>query len=207
MKKPRKIKLGDRIQSRSTFKWFKVCRVSDQHVYGFDDNPNSTQRTFSHGEFLTEAEVRDLWRTPELLAAYLVEKYKLERDVASSNLNKVCDLNFDETEDGLAQEWDKNSWCNPPYSDILPWAEKALESDVTTVLLLPMRTASPWFRALTGERRVAWYAFKGRVAFTPPPGVKNSSPRHDSGLFVVHKKGISTNGFSGILLPKTGVQL
>ncbi len=200
-KKPRKIKLKDQIQCVKTSKWFKISKIEENFIecYGFGQ-PHS----FFMQEFLTEAEVRDLWRTPAALAAYFVKKYALKIDVASSAENKVCDLYYDEKSNGLISAWDENAWCNPPYSNIIPWCEKALASPHITVLLLPMRTASPWFRLLTGDPRVSWHAFKGRVKFEPPRGVEESSPRHDSGLFIVHEKENAANGFSGILHPKTG---
>jgi len=206
----RKIKLNDRIQSTRSLEWFFIKSICDESVNAhkkLQGHPLFGTFSFSYDDFFTEAEVRDFWQTPKQLASNLVERYGLEIDVASSNENKVCELNFNRDDDALIQNWDKNSWCNPPYSDILPWVKKALASPVTTVMLLPMRTASPWFRALTNDVRVNWYAFKGRVAFTPPPGVKPSSPRHDSGLFVINDEKSYTGGFRGILDPKTGEQV
>lgn len=52
--------------------------------------------------------------------------------------------------DGLAQPWaGERVWCNPPYSNIEPWAEKArLEVDAElVVLLLPAnRTEQGWWQ-------------------------------------------------------------
>ena len=146
-----------------------------------------------------EGTLRDSWTTPKVLAANLVKEWFLTLDVASSPENKKCPLRCD---DGLTDWWTGNVWCNPPYSDILPWAERALESDVLSVLLLPARTASPWFRMLVSNPRVSWWTFKGRVRFDPPEGIQASSPRHDTLLFVVHRH--RGTGYQGIRDPKTG---
>jgi hypothetical protein len=38
-----------------------------------------------------------------------------------------CDSYFTAEEDGLAQDWDGLIWCNPPYSNFAPWAERWAE--------------------------------------------------------------------------------
>jgi hypothetical protein len=50
--------------------------------------------------------------------------------------------------DGLAQPWEDGErvWCNPPFSDIAPWVEKAHRVRCTVVMLLPAnRTEQPWW--------------------------------------------------------------
>lgn len=51
--------------------------------------------------------------------------------------------------DGLTQPWglDEVVWCNPPFSDIKPWVEKAHNAACTVVMLLPAnRTEQPWWQ-------------------------------------------------------------
>lgn len=51
--------------------------------------------------------------------------------------------------DGIAMPWaaDEVIWCNPPFSDIQPWVEKAHGSACTVVMLLPAnRTEQPWWQ-------------------------------------------------------------
>ncbi len=50
--------------------------------------------------------------------------------------------------DGLSHSWDGEvAWCNPPFSDIRPWVEKAHGSNATVVMLLPAnRTEQPWWQ-------------------------------------------------------------
>lgn len=51
--------------------------------------------------------------------------------------------------DGLSYEWARYEvvWCNPPFSDIAPWVEKAHSASCTVVMLLPAnRTEQPWWQ-------------------------------------------------------------
>ena len=52
-------------------------------------------------------------------------------------------------DDGLAQPWDGLVWCNPPYSNYLPWAEKWATHD-RGVLMGIMGSRSPSRRAMFG---------------------------------------------------------
>lgn len=146
--------------------------------------------------------LRDCWTTPKPLAQALVAEFDLDIDVACSLENCVLAYRL---LDGLAAPWEYPAWCNPPYSNIMPWCQNALASEVPSVLLLPARTASPWFRELVTNTRVSWWVFRGRVRFDPPEGIKASSPRHDSLLFHVHRH--RGTGFAGVRCPKTGAVL
>lgn len=51
--------------------------------------------------------------------------------------------------DGLMQPWAEGEviWCNPPFSDIEPWVERATFCAATVVMLLPAnRTEQPWWQ-------------------------------------------------------------
>lgn len=52
--------------------------------------------------------------------------------------------------DGLALPWASVNWCNPPFSDVLPWIEKAmLEADRgnTTYMIFPDNPETGYCRA------------------------------------------------------------
>lgn len=74
-------------------------------------------------------------------------------DVAAAPHNARCARYYDIETDGLAHSWaDELVWCNPPYSSIRPWVEKAWAEYTRTrgiVMLLPAnRTEQSWWQDL-----------------------------------------------------------
>jgi len=79
---------------------------------------------------LARTKVNDHWRTPEWLYKALDLEFRFDLD--------PCPLDPHPKIDGLLLDWTgKRVFCNPPYSNILPWIQKALCSNALTVLLLP----------------------------------------------------------------------
>lgn len=98
--------------------------------------------------------VDDRGTTPEVFDP-LNDRFHFTIDVAASTENKKCDRYFDRRADGLAQSWaGERVWCNPPYSSIEPWVEKAWTewtwgtySPQLIVMLLPAnRTERGWWQ-------------------------------------------------------------
>jgi phage N-6-adenine-methyltransferase len=72
-------------------------------------------------------------------------------DVAASDVNAKCERFYTKAVDGLAQSWaGERVWCNPPYSNIGPWVQKAhkeAERAAIIVMLLPAnRTEQGWWQ-------------------------------------------------------------
>lgn len=89
---------------------------------------------------------------PEFFGA-LDKRFHFTVDVAASERNTKCERFFDRESDGLAQPWTGETvWCNPPYSTIRPWLEKAWEESPSCpaiVMLLPSnRTEQKWWQEL-----------------------------------------------------------
>lgn len=63
-----------------------------------------------------------------------------------------CPFNPDWEIDGLVIDWNKRTFVNPPYSNPLPWVEKAiLENKIngsTVALLLKHDSSTKWYRLL-----------------------------------------------------------
>ena len=90
----------------------------------------------------------DCWRTPLDLFAKANERWHFTLDAAADADNSLC---REFCSDGLTDSWAGHSvWVNPPYSDIMPWIEKAAAetSAKAIVMLLPIFTESKWFSRL-----------------------------------------------------------
>jgi phage N-6-adenine-methyltransferase len=117
----------------------------------------------------------DEYSTPQWLYDLLYAEFRFKRDVSAKASNAKCDEYFTREEDGLKQEWTGTCWCNPPYSEIALWIEKAYLSSLegaTVVCLIPARTDTIyWHRFVTKAYEVRY--LKGRLKFGD---AKNSAP-------------------------------
>jgi site-specific DNA-methyltransferase (adenine-specific) len=96
----------------------------------------------------------DLWKTPKKIYDHFTKKLKFF-DPCPSN----------PTFNGLKIEWEKNNFVNPPYSQIKKWIDKAIEEKIKghySVLLLPARTDTQWFKKLL-DKGAKIYLLEGRL--------------------------------------------
>ena len=117
----------------------------------------------------TDQSVRDLWQTPMSLFNALNNEFSFVCDVAASNENKLCKMYFDEAGNALDPlcDWFKSNWCNPPYSNIMPWVRKAKiehEKGKTIVMLVPADTSVKWFKEAYNSCNEVRF-ISGRLAF------------------------------------------
>lgn len=101
--------------------------------------------------------IDDRATSPELFAR-LNERFRFSIDVAASPHNAKCVRYFTREVDGLAQSWAaERVWCNPPYSNIPAWIEKAWQESGSAeliVMLLPAnRTEQGWWQELVEPYR------------------------------------------------------
>lgn len=81
-----------------------------------------------------------------------VEAFDL--DVAADEESHHADNYFTIQMDGLKQRWFGRVWCNPPYSDIEPWVQRAWlshergDTSVIAMLLPCNRTEQAWWQEL-----------------------------------------------------------
>lgn len=114
------------------------------------------------------------WRTPASLFDMLHREFAFTLDGASEPGNGL--LPRSSTADDPLSWRGQRVFCNPPWSNIRPFVELAVQADVA-VLLVPARTNVAWFhRAL--DLGAAPRFFAGRPKFELPShaGSGNSSP-------------------------------
>lgn len=99
----------------------------------------------------TDHSDKDCWQTPLWLFDALDMEFGFWLDAAASYQNALCTAHFTEEESALERDWKSLGaiWCNPPYSKILPWVEKAAEQSArqhkAIVMLVPEDMSVGWF--------------------------------------------------------------
>lgn len=125
-------------------------------------------------------EVDERATSPEVFGP-LHERFGFTLDVCAQAHNAKCARHFTPENDGLAQSWaGEVVWCNPPFSSIEPWVEKAWaehlrpDSAPGVVMLVPAnRTEQGWWQRHVEPFRDRGQGFKceflaGRVRFIAP---------------------------------------
>ena len=90
----------------------------------------------------------DEWETPKKLVDKLDIRFNFDGDAAATDENSVCELYYTKSTDALERPWFNTTFCNPPYSNISKFVEKAyseMVKGVTTVMLIPARTDTKYF--------------------------------------------------------------
>lgn len=130
--------------------------------------------------------MNDQWRTPGYLfryAEYLVRGFDF--DAACNKDNALAPPLASGYGDALKAPWKGKIWCNPPYSDIDPWVERALTANQgsTVVMLIP---------SCNGESRymrLCEHAYEiliiGRIGFLNEEGREIKGNRQGSSLFII----------------------
>lgn len=127
---------------------------------------------------------RDSWCTPKKITKRLpmvdCDPCSNSRSTVRSRRRVIAELGGN----GLLIKWDGLSiFCNPPYSDILPWAIKVWTA-MAFCLLVPVAPSTKWWRKAT-EWDSHIFLFRNRIDFVPPLGVESSSNDTDS-CFIVN---------------------
>ena len=116
----------------------------------------------------TPANIKDLYQTPPSLFNKLDMEFQFTCDVAASDQNHLCAEYLTEEDDALETPWGDVNWCNPPYSNITPWVEAAIDEcnhhSKTTVMLVPADTSVKWFK-LAYESCNEVRFISGRISF------------------------------------------
>lgn len=127
----------------------------------------------------------DSWETPDELFQKCDKIWQFDLDVCADEVNHKVARYFDLEADGLEQSWKEYTcWCNPPYSDPIPWVQKAwheAETGATVVMLLPVDTSTEWFAEIFRAADEIVF-LRPRVRFIGAPG----SPRWANMLCVFY---------------------
>jgi len=84
---------------------------------------------------------------------------------------------------GLEIPWEKRNYCNPPYSDKIPWIKKAIkekEKGNFTIMLLPHAPGAAWYHDLIIPNAEI-LSLRGRLQLD-----NGKHPRTDSMLVIFH---------------------
>jgi phage N-6-adenine-methyltransferase len=90
--------------------------------------------------------------TPDWLFDQYNERFGFTLDVAANASNAKVDAFYDLESDGLSKPWAPHRvWCNPPYSNLRSWIDKAhaefLAGCPAIVMLMPAnRTEQAWWQ-------------------------------------------------------------
>lgn len=136
----------------------------------------------------------DYWSTPKDIFDAICGLYKVRPmlDVCATPENSKCMHFFTEKTDGLKQNWDKEAWCNPPYSKSYDWVQKCwLEHEknniTVTALIMKDETTEYWKQYIKDKAEV--YAWPHRIRFIDPnTGLKGDSARFVSAIVIWRKK-------------------
>ncbi|MFD1527318.1 MULTISPECIES: DNA N-6-adenine-methyltransferase [Halobacteriales] len=124
----------------------------------------------------------DEWSTPpELLRSLEKAVGGFDLDPCSGAERKsIAEQTYTAEDDGLKQAWFGTVWCNPPYSDMESWMQKAVNEsnreDVDLVLVLaPARTSTQWFHKYATKADAVAF-LEGRLTFGDPREQVRNAP-------------------------------
>lgn len=119
----------------------------------------------------------DEWVTPQNVFDMLDKEFNFNLDPCATEENHKCEMYYTAETNGLLQNWGGSRvFCNPPYSNISAWVEKAFREtrndNTLVVLLIPSRTDTRYFHDFIYQRAEIRF-IKGRLKFGDS---KNSAP-------------------------------
>ena len=119
----------------------------------------------------------DEWYTPLDFYQELDNEFHFNLDPCSTDENHKCEKYYTIADNGLNHSWaGYRVFCNPPYSEIDKWVEKAFyetkNPGTLVVLLIPSRTDTRYFHNYIMNRAEIRFV-RGRLKFG---GSKNSAP-------------------------------
>jgi len=130
---------------------------------------------------------RDTWRTPKYIFDYARKLIGgIDFDTACDFDNALAQPIFSnhDSMDSLYVEWIGICWCNPPYSNINPWIEKAIASNAITIMLIPSSNGESYYSKLIESSHEI--AIQGRISFIGADGKPKNGNTRGSSLFIIN---------------------
>ena len=113
---------------------------------------------------------KDNWATPAWLFSKCSEMWSFRLDACAEKWSAKCDNWYSADDNRLLMQWQSWTWCNPPYSNIQQWLEKAANESrqgASSVVLIPSRTDTRAFHRYA-PRASRVFFIKGRLKFIDP---------------------------------------
>ena len=132
------------------------------------------------GQSVLHSSASDDWLTPPELFERLDRKWRFTLDPCACDGHVLDDAmkSCTRADDGLSLDWSGWSvYCNPPYSNIAAWVEKAAShrDNALIVMLIPARTDTRyWHKHIEGKALKVEF-LPGRLKFGRPDGSKSQS--------------------------------
>lgn len=119
----------------------------------------------------------DEYATPDEIFKALDAEFHFTLDPCSTDDNAKCEKHYTMQDDGLSKSWGGDRvFCNPPYSNIGAWVEKAYresrQDSTLIVMLIPARTDTRYFHDFIYGRSEIRF-IKGRLRFN---GINSNAP-------------------------------
>lgn len=138
----------------------------------------------------------DEWETPDHLYNELDKEFDFTMDVAASEHNYKHPCYYTINDNALFQNWGKTVFCNPPYSKVYGFLEKAWVelkkgNTETAVFLTFANTDTKWFHKFLYHKAELRF-IRGRVKFKKPGSNGNSAMR-PSMVCILRRKDILDN--------------
>ena len=135
----------------------------------------------------------DEWGTPDWLYDELNREFSFNCDVCASKSNFKHPNFYSKELSGLDRSnfWGTSNWCNPPYSNTLPWLERAEEESDrgNNTVILMMADCSTKAFAFAASRAQEIRLINQRIKFDGAVG----SPRFSSMLVIFYAFGVKWN--------------
>jgi phage N-6-adenine-methyltransferase len=143
-------------------------------------------------------QLRQEWETPPDFWQALNSVFDFEIDVCASEHNSKCPRLISSAVDSLRDDvpWcgfgANRAWCNPGFSDVLPWHQKAFseaqDSAAALVVVIGIPGASQAWYEYAQQHADEIVDLSPRVHFLAPWPLKQSSNNRESQLFIYRRK-------------------